>query len=203
MMGIVKSGKAFVSVWAASFLFTGCATEELSQSQPSALAAGCEMSPNLIGDPGFVSWMTPTSAWSAHQHGSDDSFAYRIEGEALSIIRTNQVEPWAMVYQDIAEPAMSGKKIRYEADVTADVSADVAHLFGAKAGLYLRVGKNDRGAKLAAHEPNVGAWAPSKLSYEVTVPEGVEVVRVGFLHQAGMGSISAANPSLTIINCGD
>lgn len=202
-MKIVKAGKAFVSIWVASFLLAGCATEELGQSQQSASAAGCEMSPNLIGDPGFVTWMTPASAWSAHQHGSDNSFAYRIEDEALSIIRTNQVEPWAMVYQDIAEPGMSGKKVRYEADVTADVSAEVEHLFGARAGLYMRVGKNDRGAKLAAHEPNVGAWASTKLSYEVTVPEGVEFVRVGFLHQAGMGSISVANPSLTIMNCGD
>lgn len=202
-MKIVKAGKAFVSIWVASFLLAGCATEELGQSQQSASAAGCEMSPNLIGDPGFVTWMTPASAWSAHQHGSDNSFAYRIEDEALSIIRTNQVEPWAMVYQDIAEPGMSGKKVRYEADVTADVSAEVEHLFGAGAGLYMRVGKNDRGAKLAAHEPNVGAWASTKLSYEVTVPEGVEVVRVGFLHQAGMGSISIVNPSLTIMSCGD
>lgn len=202
-MKIVRVGRAFVSVWVASFLLAGCATEDLSQSQRSLLAAGCEMSPNLIGDPGFVTWTTPASAWSAHQHGSDNSFAYRIEAEALSIIRTNEVEPWAMVYQDIAEPAMSGKKIRYEVDVTADVSADVEHLFGAKAGLYLRVGKNDRGAKLATHQPNVGAWVSTKLSYEVTVPEGVEVVRIGFLHQAGMGSISVANPSLTIMSCGD
>lgn len=85
-MKIVKAGKAFVSVWVASFLLAGCATEELGQSQQSASAAGCEMSPNLIGDPGFVTWMTPASAWSAHQHGSDNSFAYRIEAEALSII---------------------------------------------------------------------------------------------------------------------
>ena len=202
-MKIVKAGKAPVLVWVASFLLAGCATEELGQSQQSASAAGCEISPNLIGDPGFVTWMTPSSLWSAHQHGSDNSFAYRIEGETLSITRTNQVEPWAMVYQDISEPGMSGKKIRYEAEVTAEVSAEVEHLFGARAGLYMRVGKNDRGAKLAAHEPNVGAWTSTKLSYEVTVPEGVEVVRVGFLHQAGKGSISIVNPSLTIMSCGD
>lgn len=186
-----------------SVSFVSCSMQESAVARAGGSETACSRSDNLLRDLEFKSLMERAGFWRYRQHGAESAFTYKVDGSVLFFSRTTQAEPWAFIVQDVADPRISGATLRFEADVAADVSDDVEHFFGAKAGLYLRIGKNDRGALLADHQPNVGVWDTQSLSYEVQVPEDTEVIRVGFLYQAGTGSLQASNPSLKVMSCGN
>jgi hypothetical protein len=65
-------------------------------------------------------------------------------------------EPWAVFRQTITDERLRGATIRYTADLRGDVSPDVTHFFGAKAGLFLQLGKNPN-AFMGDQDPSNGS----------------------------------------------
>jgi hypothetical protein len=110
------------------------------------------------------------------------SFATTVEDGRINFSRIGD-EPWGIVSQKITDPLLSGRTVRYSADLKGDVSDLVTHGFGAKSGLYLRYGQG-RATILAEHEPNVGQWDWQRVALEVRVPEGFDQVEVGFFTRA-------------------
>ncbi|MDA8679939.1 hypothetical protein N9L80_06520, partial [Luminiphilus sp.] len=66
--------------------------------------------------------------------------------------------------------------------------------------LFLQIGQHPD-AYMGDQDPSVGQWDWQAFSVTKTLPEGVNVVKVGFIHQAGEGAIEARNPSLVLVNC--
>jgi predicted metal-dependent RNase len=52
-------------------------------------------------------------------------------------------------------------------------------------------------------DPSNGQWDWQSYSVTKTIPEAVNVVQVGFIHQAGEGAVEARNPSLVLVECLD
>ena len=78
----------------------------------------------------------------------------------------------------------------------------MTHVFGAKAGLFLQIGKHPD-AFMGDQDPGNGQWDWQTYSVTETLPVGVNSVSVGFIHQAGEGAIEARNPSLVLVDCLD
>ena len=81
-----------------------------------------------------------------------------------------------------------------------DISDEVSHGFGAKSGLYLRLGPRPD-ANMADHAPNVGQWDWQRVTVEATVPELFDFVEVGFIYQGGEGMLSARAPKIELAEC--
>ncbi|MDA9988984.1 hypothetical protein N9E47_08300 [Luminiphilus sp.] len=163
--------------------------------------AACEGSPELITDPRFAMITEVGSLWQYRQHAGARSFSVEAEDGVLIFKRVGP-EPWATFRQSITDERLDGATIRFTADLQGDVSPDVTHGFGAKAGLFLQIGRRPD-AFMGDQDPGTGQWDWQSYSVTETLPVGVQSVNVGFIHQAGEGAIEARNPSLVLVNCLD
>ena len=161
----------------------------------------CESFQELLLDPEFQTVGDRGSVWQYRQHAGERSFSTFSEEGTLTFARIGG-EPWAVLSQKIQSPLLSGRDVVYSADLKGDVSADVAHAFGAKSGLYLRRGFR-RDASQAEHEPNLGQWDWQRVSIAATLADSHDSVDVGFLYQGGAGALSVMNPSLQLVECID
>ena len=158
----------------------------------------CQTSENLLLDPNFTNEPSLGQPWRMAQHSGEKSFEVTVDNKALQIERIGK-EPWMLYRTTVKSEAISGRTVRYSAELQADAPG-VPHLHGFEhlAGLYLSVGRER--ARLADHAPNVGQWSWQSFSIEQDVPVGVSTVKAGFVHQAG-GTMWARNPSLVIVDC--
>ena len=159
----------------------------------------CVGSSELIADPLFATINDTDSQWQYSQHAGKRSFKVDASEGTITFERIGE-EPWAIFVQTITDERLGGAAVRYTADLRGDVSPDVTHFFGAKAGLFLQIGQHPD-AYMGDQDPSVGQWDWQTFSVTKTLPEGVNVVKVGFIHQAGEGAIEARNPSLVLVNC--
>ena len=180
--------------------YVGCAetpSEEIGVARLSA--KDCAKFGSLMADSKFETLGGSGSVWRSRQHGGDRSFATSVEDGELHFSRIDD-EPWGIVSQKIADPLLSGRTVRYSADLKGDVSDLVTHGFGAKSGLYLRYGQG-KATILAEHEPNIGQWDWQRFELEVRVPEGFDQISVGFIYQGGEGVLSARAPKVELLEC--
>jgi hypothetical protein len=182
-------------------LFVACAVPTGSSDSSKASSLSCGDSPELITDPLFATISDIGSQWKYNQHAGDRSFTVDAKAGAIIFKRIGS-EPWAIFTQTIIDERLSGATIRYTADLRGDVSPIVSHFFGAKAGLFLQLGKNPN-AFMGDQDPSNGQWDWRTYSVTETLPAGENSVSVGFIHQAGEGAIEARNPSLVLVDCLD
>lgn len=176
-----------------------CAVPSDPSVSIKARGMACDGYPEFIADSTFTTINDTDSKWKYRQHTGDQSFTIEAEDEVITFERVGS-EPWAIFLQIITDERLSGATIRYTADLRGDVSPDVNHLFGAKAGLFLQLGKNPN-AFMGDQDPSNGQWDWQTYSVTKTLPVGEKSVSVGFIHQAGEGAIEARNPSLVLVDC--
>lgn len=185
---------------AALLSYVGCAETPSEEMTAASLSAkDCAKFSSLMTDPKFETLGRRGSVWRYSQHTGNRSFGTTVEDGRLEFSRMDD-EPWGIVSQKIADPLLSGRTVRYSADLKGDVSSVVGHGFGAKSGLYLRYGQG-RATILAEHEPNIGQWDWQRFELEVRVPEGFDKVYVGFIYQGGEGVLSARAPKVELLEC--
>ena len=178
-----------------------CAVPSGVSGSSSSNDMACEGSPELITDPRFATLTEAASQWQYHQHAGVQSFSVGAEDGVLTFKRVGP-EPWATFRQSITDERLDGATIRFTVDLQGNVSPDVTHGFGAKAGLFLQIGRRPD-AFMGDQDPGTGQWDWQSYSVTETLPVGVNLVNVGFIHQAGEGAIEARNPSLVLIDCLD
>ena len=186
---------SLVCIWT----LASCALPSGVSGSNSSSDVACEGSPELITDPSFSNIRELGSQWRYRQHAGDQSFSVEARDGVLTFKRVGS-EPWAIFRQSITDERLDGATIRFTADLRGDVSPDVTHGFGAKAGLFLQIGKRPD-AFMGDQDPSNGQWDWQTYSVTETLPVGVNSLNVGFIHQAGKGSIEARNPSLMLVNC--
>ena len=180
--------------------YVGCAETPSAEIGAARLSAkDCAKFSSLMTDPKFETLGNRGSVWRYSQHTGNRSFATTVEDGRISFSRIGD-EPWGIVSQKITDPLLSGRTVRYSADLKGDVSDLVTHGFGAKSGLYLRYGQG-RATILAEHEPNIGQWDWQRFELEVRVPEGFDQIKVGFVYQGGEGVLMAKDPKLELLEC--
>jgi hypothetical protein len=180
--------------------YVGCAETPSAEIGAARLSAkDCAKFSSLMADPKFETLGRRGSVWRYTQHTGNRSFATTVEDGRINFSRIDD-EPWGIVSQKITDPLLSGRTVRYSADLKGDVSDLVTHGFGAKSGLYLRYGQG-RATSVAEHEPNVGQWDWQRVALEVRVPEGFDQVKVGFVYQGGEGVLSARAPKVELLEC--
>lgn len=184
-----------VCIWT----LASCSLSSGVSGSSSSNDVACEGSPELIADPSFSTIRELGSQWRYRQHAGAQSFSVEAQDGVLTFKRVGS-EPWAIFRQSITDERLDGATIRFTADLQADVSPDVTHGFGAKAGLFLQIGKRPD-AFMGDQDPSNGQWDWQTYSVTETLPVGVNSVNVGFIHQAGEGAIEARNPSLVLVNC--
>ena len=199
-MFFYRLGRSFVLMLISSVLVS-CAAPTGSSDSTKASSSLCGDPSELITDPLFATINNTGSPWQYNQHSGDRSFTVDAQAAALIFKRIGP-EPWAIFIQNITDERLNGATIRYTADIRGDVSPDVSHLFGAKAGLFLQLGKNPN-AFMGDQDPGNGQWDWQTFSVTRTLPVGENSVSVGFIHQAGAGAIEARNPSLVLVDCLD
>ena len=184
-----------VCIWT----LASCSLSSGVSGSSSSNDVACEGSPELIADPSFSTIRELGSQWRYRQHAGAQSFSVEAQDGVLTFKRVGS-EPWAIFRQSITDERPDGATIRFTADLQGDVSPDVTHGFGAKAGLFLQIGKRPD-AFMGDQDPSNGQWDWQTYSVTETLPVGVNSVNVGFIHQAGEGAIEARNPSLVLVNC--
>jgi hypothetical protein len=199
-MFFYRVGRSF-ALMLLTLVVVACAVPTGSPDLTKANSLSCGDSSELIADSSFASIMEFGSQWQYRQHSGDQSFTITADEGTITFKRIGS-EPWAIFRQTITDERLDGATIRYTADLRGDVSPDVDHLFGAKAGLFLQIGKY-RDAFMGDQEPSNGQWDWQTYSVTRTLPVGENSVSVGFIHQAGEGAIEARNPSLVIVDCLD
>lgn len=180
--------------------YVGCAETPSAEIGAARLSAkDCAKFSSLMADPKFETLGRRGSVWRYSQHTGNRSFATTVEDGRINFSRIGD-EPWGIVSQTITDSLLSGRTVRYSADLKGDVSNIVTHGFGAESGLYLRYGQG-RATTLAEHEPNVGQWDWQRVALEVRVPEGFDQIKVGFVYQGGEGVLSARAPKVELLEC--
>jgi hypothetical protein len=197
-MCFYRLGRNFAVILLTSVL-AACAVPTGSSDSLKASSLSCVDSSELITDPLFATINDTGSQWRYSQHAGERSFTVDAQAGAIIFKRIGS-EPWALFIQTITDERLSGATIRYTADLEGDVSPDVNHFFGAKAGLFLQIGKHPD-AFMGDQEPGNGQWDWQTYSVTRTLPVGENSVSVGFIHQAGAGAIEARNPSLVLVDC--
>ena len=188
---------AFIGV---ALLQPGCASPPAENNDVARLSTEeCEGFEALLIDPAFETVSQQGSAWRSGQHAGGTSFSLTATDGQLKFERIGK-EPWATYTQKITDARLSGRVVRYSADLQGDISDEVTHAFGAKSGLFLRVGPRPD-ANMADHKPNVGQWDWQRVTVEATVPEAFDYVEVGFIYQGGEGMLSARAPKLELADC--
>ena len=189
-----------IALFAVLVSYVGCAETPSEQIGVARLSGkDCAKFSSLMVDPKFETLGRGGSVWRYRQHTGDRSFATSVKDGRFDFSRIDD-EPWGVVSQKIADPLLSGRTVRFSADLKGDVSDLVTHGFGAKSGLYLRYGPG-RATIMAEHEPNIGQWDWQRVVMEVRMPEGFDQIEVGFLYQGGEGVLSARAPKVELLEC--
>ena len=180
----------------------GCANapEEASIMEPLA-DEDCEAFASLLIDPEFQTWRGTDSPWRYKQHTGAQSFDVALEGNELALSRIGD-EPWMVFTQKVTDSRLSGRVVRYSAEVKGDVAFETSHGFPSKSGLFLRIGPRPD-AVMADHDPNVGEWDWQLITVERAVPEIFDYIEVGFIYQAGEGTLRARAPKISLAECSD
>ena len=150
-----RLGRSFALMLLTSVL-VACAGPTGSSDSTKASSSSCGDSSELITDTLFATISDISSKWEYSQHTGDRSFTVDANAGAVIFKRIGS-EPWALFIQTITDERLSGATIRYTADLRGDVSPDVNHFFGAKAGLFLQLGKNPN-AFMGYQDPSNGQW---------------------------------------------
>ena len=180
----------------------GCANVSEDGSTVERLSSEeCETFSSLLIDPEFQTWRDTGSAWRYKQHTGAQSFDVTLDGAELAVTRIG-TEPWAIYTQKVSDSRLSGRVVRYSAEVKGDVALETTHGFPSKAGLFLRVGPRPD-AVMADQEPNVGEWEWQRITVERAVPEIFDYIEVGFIYQAGNGTLMARAPRISLAECSD
>ena len=194
-----RSGKT-LALAAALLLQFGCTASQIEEpGLPKLSAEECEGIGELLIDPNFETVGQAGSVWRYKQHAGEMSFSATASDGQLDFARTSD-EPWAIIRQKIIDARLSGRVVRYSADLTGDVSEEITHGFGAKSGLFLRLGPRPD-ANMADHEPNIGQWDWQRVTVEAELPEIFDYVEVGFIYQGGEGLMSAKDPVIELVEC--
>ena len=172
----------------------GATAERLSSEE-------CKTFASLLIDPEFQTWSDTDSVWRYVQHTGAQSFDVALDGSELAVTRIG-TEPWAIYTQKVTDSRLSGRVVRYSAEVKGDVAFETTHGFPSKAGLFLRIGPRPD-AVMADHEPNVGQWDWQRITVERAVPEIFDYIEVGFIYQAGDGTLMARAPQISLAECSD
>lgn len=189
-----------LTMLAGALLQVGCASAPPSETGTAQLSAEeCEGFESLLIDPYFESLFQEGSVWLYRQHGGPSSFSLTANDGQLDFKRTG-TEPWAIYRQKVTDPRLSGRVVRFSAELKGDISDEVSHGFGAKSGLFLRLGPRPD-ANMGDHEPNVGKWDWQRVTVEATLPDIFDYVEVGFIYQGGEGVLSARSPRLELVEC--
>ena len=165
------------------------------------LSEECEAFASLLIDPEFQTWRGTDSPWRYKQHTGAQSFDVALEGNELALSRIGD-EPWMVYAQKVTDSRLSGRVVRYSAEIKGDVAFETTHGFPSKAGLFLRVGPRPD-ALMADHDPNVGEWDWQRITVERAVPEIFDYIEVGFIHQAGDGTLMVRAPQISLAECSD
>lgn len=190
----------WLSVMSAVLLQFGCASAPPENNNAAKLSAQeCEGFEALLVDSVFETLLQEGGVWRYRQHAGETSFSLSANDAQLDFERTGG-EPWAIVRQTITDSRLSGRVVRYSAELKGDISDEVRHGFGAKSGLFLRLGPRPD-ANMADHEPNVGQWDWQRVTVEARVPEVFDYVEVGFIYQGGEGMLSARAPKIELAEC--
>ena len=199
LMDLPRAGKT-LALAAALLLQFGCTASQTEEAGlPKLSAEECEGIGALLIDPNFETVGKAGSVWRYKQHAGEMSFSATASDGQLDFARTSD-EPWAIIRQKITDPRLSGRVVRYSADLTGDVSEEITHGFGAKSGLFLRLGPRPD-ANMADHEPNIGQWDWQRVTVEAELPEIFDYVEVGFIYQGGEGLMSAKDPVIELAEC--
>ena len=161
----------------------------------------CEAFASLLIDPEFQTWRGTDSPWRYKQHTGAQSFDVALEGNELALSRIGD-EPWMVFTQKVTDSRLSGRVVRYSAEVKGDVAFETSHGFQSKSGLFLRIGPRPD-AVMADHDPNVGEWDWQLITVERAVPEIFDYIEVGFIYQAGEGTLRARAPKISLAECSD
>ena len=184
------------------FNLVGCMTALEDRSVMDSLAGEeCDAFAALLIDPEFQTWRDTGSAWRYEQHTGAQSFKVSQQNGELALSRTG-TEPWMLYTQKVTDSRLSGRVVRYSAEVKGDVASETTHGFPSKAGLFLRVGPRPD-AVMADHEPNVGEWDWQRITVDRAVPETFDYIEVGFIYQAGDGTLMARAPQISLAECSD
>lgn len=180
----------------------GCASvpEDGATVQPLS-SEECETFSSLLIDPEFQTWRDAESAWRYEQHTGAQSFKVSQQNGELSLSRIG-TEPWMLYIQKVTDSRLSGRIVRYSAEVKGDVALETTHGFASKAGLFLRVGPRPD-AVMADHEPNVGEWDWQRITVERAIPEIFDYIEVGLIYQAGEGTLRVRAPQISLAECSD
>ena len=196
---VLRVGKS-VLLATALILQLGCTTSQTeAPGLPELSAEECEGIGSLLIDPSFETVGKTGSVWQYKQHAGEISFSAVVADGQRDFARTSD-EPWAIIRQKITDPRLSGRVVRYSADLKGDVSDEITHAFGAKSGLFLRLGPRPD-ANMADHEPNIGQWDWQRVTVEAELPEAFDYVEVGFIYQGGEGLMSAKNTAIELAEC--
>ena len=199
MIDVSRAGMT-IALATALILQLGCSVSKIEAPDlPTLPAEECDGIGSLLIDPQFESVGKAGSVWRYQQHAGETSFSIVARDGQLDFARTSE-EPWGVIRQTITDPRLSGRVVRYSADLKGDVSDEVTHGFGAKSGLFLRLGPRPD-ANMADHEPNVGQWNWQRVTVEAQLPEFFDYVEVGFIYQGGEGLIMAKNPAIELAEC--
>ena len=199
IMDLPRAGKT-IALAAVLLLQLGCTTSQTeAPGLPKLSAEECEGIGELLIGPNFETVGKAGSGWRYKQHAGEMSFSAAASDGQLDFARTGD-EPWATIRQKITDSRLSGRVVRYSADLKGDVSDEITHGFGAKSGLFLRLGPRPD-ANMADHEPNIGQWDWQRVTVEAELPEIFDYVEVGFIYQGGEGLISAKDPVIELVEC--
>lgn len=180
----------------------GCANVPDDRATVERLSSeDCETFALRLIDSKFETWGDVNSAWRYEQHTGALSFEVSQESGELAFSRVG-TEPWMIYTQRVTDSRLSGRVIRYSAELKGDVAFETSHGFPSKAGLFLRIGPRPD-AVMADHEPNVGEWDWQRITVERAVPDTFDYIDVGFIYQAGDGTLMARAPQISLSECAE
>ena len=99
----------------------GCANVSEDGSTVERLSSEeCETFSSLLIDPEFQTWRDTGSAWRYKQHTGAQSFDVTLDGAELAVTRIG-TEPWAIYTQKVSDSRLSGRVVRYSAEVKGNL----------------------------------------------------------------------------------
>jgi hypothetical protein len=197
---ITATWRALLALLLCSLLGCANAPEDGSVMEPLS-GEECEAFASLLIDPEFQTWREAGSAWRFEQHTGAQSFSVSQDNGELALTRIGS-EPWMLYTQTVTDSRLAGRAVRYSAELKGDVAFETTHGFPSKAGLFLRIGPRPD-AVMADHDPNVGEWNWQRITVERAVPEIFDYIEIGFIYQAGAGTVKARAPRISLAECAD
>ncbi|MDP4650706.1 MAG: hypothetical protein NWS56_03015 [Haliea sp.] len=185
-----------------ALLLTACQAGPAVPPQANA----CDMSENLLGNPGFVRDELSGSMgpWSGSQHAGETSFTTSTDAGVLRVEKI-ATQPWFKFSQAPRARALRGEQLMFQADLKLALDTEeLIHGFKRGGGAQILVwGDPDPvmgGDRLMLdstleHEPHLGRTDWFTVRIPISVPATATRMNVGFVHQAN-GVMQVRNPGL-------